>query len=197
MQPERILPAAPMPGDDQTLLRQAAAGDAAALGLLYDRYGKLVYSVALRITGDRGSAEEVTQDTFLRLWQHAGRYQAERGSLVSWLLTIAQRRAIDELRGRNGTIRRYEVSLPESPPLQQVGDISGLMQLRLDLQQALADLPAAQREAIELLFFGGLNRREIARRTGNPLGTVHTRLRLGLEKLRSIFLKPDQEQESG
>lgn len=88
--------------DDQTLLRRIAEGDAEALGLLYDRYGRQIFSIALRITGDRGSAEKITQDTFLRLWDNAGRYDANRGSLAAWVRTIAHRLAIDELRSRRG-----------------------------------------------------------------------------------------------
>lgn len=186
-------PQAPPPHtDDQQLLQRSAAGDAEAIGLLYDRYGQLVFRVALRVLGDRGSAEEVTQDVFLRLWQHADRYRAERGSLVTWLLTVTQRRAIDELRSRRGASRRREVELPEMVPLADDLDLAAALQLRMDLQQALAELPAAQREAIELLFFGGLSRQEIARQTAAPLPTIHTRLRLGMEKLRVIVQRGEQ-----
>ncbi|NWG22225.1 MAG: sigma-70 family RNA polymerase sigma factor [Chloroflexi bacterium] len=182
--------------DDQRLIRRMAEGDAAAIGLFYDRYGQLIFSVALRITGDRGSAEEVTQDVFLRLWQHAARYRTERGSLVTWLLTITQRRAIDELRSRRGAIRRREVELSETLPVSPEPDLAALLHLRTDLQQALAELPSAQREAIELLFFRGLSRQEIADQTASPLATIHTRLRLGMEKLRAIFLQHEQDSES-
>jgi RNA polymerase sigma-70 factor (ECF subfamily) len=178
---------------DQECLRRLATGDAEVLGLLYDRYGRLVYAVALRITGDTGSAEEITQDVFLRLWQYADRYSAERGSPSSWLVTIAQRRAIDELRSRRGTSRRREVAMPESPPFDDGLDQSTLVQMRVDINEALADLPPAQREAIEMAYFGGLSSPEIARRTGQPLGTITTRLRAGLEKLRVVFRKGETE----
>jgi RNA polymerase sigma-70 factor (ECF subfamily) len=177
---------------DQDLLSHAASGDTLALGALYDRYGRLVFAVALRVTGDRGAAEEVTQDTFLRLWQHAASYSASLGSLPAWLLTIAQRRAIDELRSRRGTIRRREIGLPETLPEHLALDPAALSQLRTDLRSALRELPAAQREAIELCFFGGLSRQEIANRQASPLPTVHTRLRLGLDKLRAILLRGEQ-----
>lgn len=182
--------------DDQLLLASAAAGDTAALGALYDSYGRLVYSVALRVTGDAGSAEEVTQDTFLRLWQHAAAYSVERGSVVGWLLTVAQRRAIDELRSRRGTSRRHEVPLPDLLPTQQGLDHAEIAQLRIDLQGALAELPATQREAIELTFFGGLTRQEVAQRVASPLPTIHTRLRLGMEKLRAILLRGEGPDSS-
>lgn len=181
--------------DDHALLARAAAGDTAALGALYDRYGRLVYGVAMRITGDSGSAEEVTQDTFLRLWQHAARYSRERGSLVGWMLTVAQRRAIDELRSRRGTTRRREVMLPEGLPDHDGLDLATLSQLRTDLKSALAELPAAQRETIELMFFGGLSRQEIARRADCPLPTIHTRVRLGMEKLRTIMQRGEHQSE--
>jgi RNA polymerase sigma-70 factor (ECF subfamily) len=178
---------------DQDLLSHAASGDTLALGILYDRYGRLVFSVALRVTGDRGAAEEVTQDTFLRLWQHAASYSAALGSLPAWLLTIAQRRAIDELRSRRGTIRRREIALPGALPEYLALDPAALSQLRTDLQSALQELPQAQREAIELCFFGGLSRQEIAQRTASPLPTIHTRLRLGLDKLRAILLRGERQ----
>jgi len=171
---------------DHQLLEQASAGDADALGTLYDRYARLVFGVALRIVGDRGSAEEVTQDVFLRLWQHAARYNSETGKVVSWMLTITQRRAIDELRSRRYASQGREVALPAALPLGE-GDHAQLTQVRADLQQALATLPTAQREAIESVVFGGLTRKELAQRLGSPLPTISTRLRLGMEKLRALL----------
>lgn len=179
--------------DDQALLAQAAGGDPAALGDLYDRYGRLVFSVALRVTGDRQSAEEITQDTFLRLWQQAARYAPERGSCAAWLVTIAHRRSIDELRSRRGASRRREAVLPDLVIDEQGIDLADLSQLRVDLQSALAELPDAQRATIELAFFGGLTRQEIAAQAACPLPTVHTRLRLGMEKLRAILLRGERE----
>jgi RNA polymerase sigma-70 factor (ECF subfamily) len=197
MQRQREAAATGTHNDDQALLGRAAAGEIEALGALYDRYGRLVFGVALRITGDRGSAEEIAQDTFLRLWQHAARYQSERGSLVAWLLTIAQRRAIDEVRSRRGSARRRELPLPDAPMLDSRLDFSSLAHLRVDIQRALAELPEAQREAIELMFFGGLSSREIARRTGNPLGTISTRLRLGMERLRALLRGHERRENDG
>jgi len=190
-------PAPNLRGDDQALLARVAAGDPAALGALYDSYGRLVFSVALRVTGDVGSAEEVTQDTFLRLWQHAAAYSLERGSVVGWLLTVAQRRAIDELRSRRGSSRRREVPIPELLPDHAELDSTELAGLRIDLLEAMAELPTAQREAIELVFFGGLTRQEVAQRAACPLPTIHTRLRLGLDKLRAILLRNETRQGDG
>lgn len=157
------------------------------LAALYDRYGRLVFSVALRVVQDHGAAEEITQDVFLRCWRNAERYQPSQGSLVSWLLSIAHNRAIDELRSRRGKDQRREISnltiLPQAT--FDAGFDDAL--LRTEIQQALQTLPPAQRDVIELIFWGGLTRREVAERLQLPLGTVHTRLRLGMSKLREAL----------
>lgn len=178
--------------DDQVLLQRVAEGDAEALGLLYDRYGRLVFNVALRVTGDYGEAEEITQDTFLRLWERAAQYQPARGNLVAWLRTIAQRRSIDELRSRRGSSKRREVQLDEAQLLASAIDHTALMQLSIDLQQALVQLPAAQREVIELTALAGLSRQEAARRTASPPATIHTRWRVGIQRLRTILRGEEQ-----
>ncbi|HEY1014761.1 MAG TPA: sigma-70 family RNA polymerase sigma factor [Herpetosiphonaceae bacterium] len=181
-----ISPPAAADSADGTLLTLIAARDHQALGALYDRYGRLVFSVALRVVGDPGQAEEITQDTFLRVWNHSERYQPALGSPQTWLLTIARRRAIDELRSRRGTIARSEVPLASESPLPAASEQA---HLRVDVAEALGNLPQPQREAVELMFWAGLSRQEIASRTGAPLGTIHTRLRLGLEKLRALLLQ--------
>ena len=173
---------------DLALVERVAAGDEEALASLYDRYGRLVFSVALRMTGDQGSSEEIVQDTLLRLWRHAGRYQAERGSLVAWLLTIAQRRALDELRSRRWSSRRREVSLSETLPLDCDTDYADLAHVHADVQAALEVLPHAQRKAIRLIYFSGLSRQEVAEHVGSPLSTIYTRVRLGMEKLCTLLL---------
>jgi RNA polymerase sigma-70 factor (ECF subfamily) len=166
------------------LREQPAAGIAA----LYDRYGRLVYSVALRIVQDHGVAEEVTQDVFVRCWRTAERYHPELGSLSAWLLSIAHNRAIDELRSRRGKEqRRAQATEDELPAVWDPGFDVAL--LRGDVRQAVGDLPESQREVIELVFWGGLTRREIAERLRLPLGTVHTRLRLGMDKLRAALAR--------
>jgi RNA polymerase sigma-70 factor, ECF subfamily len=181
--------------DEATALPSAAVSDAdlaallrkqpaAGIAALYDRYGRLVFSMALRIVGDRGAAEEVTQDVFVRCWRSLDRYQPSQGSLVSWLLSIAHNRAIDELRSRRGKEARREVSDENLQPQAVIDTGFDEALLRDEVQQVLGDLPPAQREVIELVFWGGLTRREIAERLDLPLGTVHTRLRLGMDKLR-------------
>jgi RNA polymerase sigma-70 factor, ECF subfamily len=164
-----------------TLLRVQPADGIAAL---YDRYGRLVFSMALRVVQDRGAAGEITQDVFMRCWRNLDRYQPSQGSLASWLLSITHNRAIDELRSRRGKDARREISDDELQPQAAIDPGFDEALLRGEIQQALLLLPAAQRDVIELVFWNGLTRREIAERLRLPLGTVHTRLRLGMEKLR-------------
>jgi RNA polymerase sigma-70 factor (ECF subfamily) len=167
------------------LLREQPRAGAAAL---YDRYGRVVFSVALRMVGDRGVAEEITQDVFVGCWRTAGRYRREQGSVLSWLLGITHHRAIDELRSRRYQSRKHEVAWDEH-------DLHGftldpdfdLQALQTVVRAALSELPQAQREVIELLYFGGLTRQEAADRLHAPLGTIHTRLRLGFAKLRGTL----------
>jgi RNA polymerase sigma-70 factor (ECF subfamily) len=157
---------------------------AAGIAALYDRYGRLIFSMALRVVQDRGAAEEITQDVFLRCWRNLDRYQPSQGSLASWLLSITHNRAIDELRSRRGKNSRREISEEALQPQAAIESGFDEALLRGEIQQALQQLPVAQRDVIELVFWGGLTRREIAERLNLPLGTVHTRLRLGMDKLR-------------
>lgn len=162
------------------LLREQPSTGVAAL---YDCYGRLVFSVALRVVGDRGTAEEITQDVFLRCWRSIDRFKPDQGSLVSWLLSITHHRAIDELRSRRSKAARQEVfDTALAPPMFDPALDEAL--LRDEVQQLLHALPSNQRDVIELIYWGGLTRREVADRLQLPLGTVHTRLRLGMEKLR-------------
>jgi len=171
-------------GELAALLRtQPAVGIAA----LYARYGRLVFSMALRIVRDRGAAEEITQDVFMRCWRNLDRYQPSQGSLVSWLLSIAHNRAIDELRSRRGKNVRREISDDELLPQAAIDPGFDEALLRDEVRQALQELPQAQREVIELVFWGSLTRREVAEQLHLPLGTVHTRLRLGMDKLREAL----------
>jgi RNA polymerase sigma-70 factor, ECF subfamily len=166
------------------LLRdQPAVGIAA----LYDRYGRLIFSMALRVVQDRGAAEEIAQDVFLRCWRSLDRYQPSQGSLASWLLSITHNRAIDELRSRRGKDSRREISDEVLQPRATVDPGFDEALLRGEIQKALQILPVAQRDVIELVFWNGLTRREIAEQLSLPLGTVHTRLRLGMDKLRETL----------
>jgi RNA polymerase sigma-70 factor (ECF subfamily) len=185
---EQAIPAArDRASEDGALVDLLRAQPTVGLAAIYDRYGRMVFSLALRIVQDRGAAEEITQDVFLRCWRNIERYEAGQGSLAGWLLAIAHHRAIDELRSRRSKETRREISDATILPVAAPEGMFDAALLRGELQQALALLPTAQRDVIELIFWGGLTRREVAERLRVPLGTVHTRLRLGMEKLRAAL----------
>ncbi|GAB4426444.1 MAG: sigma-70 family RNA polymerase sigma factor [Chloroflexi bacterium OHK40] len=175
---------------DDELLALVARHDEGALGVIYDRYSGLVYTIALRITGDRQTAEEVMQDVFQGVWQTAGSYQAGRGACAAWLIGIARHRAIDATRSRRERARAREQTIEQGAVLETAGgtdpELSDL-DVREAVRAALDALPPAQRQAVELAYYGGLTRVEIAERLGEPIGTVKTRLRLGLLKLRDLL----------
>src|ERR1700680_3773955 len=175
---------------DPDLVAQLAAGSQEALAELYDRYGRLAYSVALRVLGDPGRAEDAVQEAFLRIWNHAASCDASRGSLRTWLLTAVRNRSIDYLRGR-GAHERQELEL--QPALAEVGARSdpwrgvALSLARPAVREAMSSLPAEQRQAVELAYFAGYSHREIADMTSVPLSTVKGRMRLALGELSSYF----------
>jgi RNA polymerase sigma-70 factor, ECF subfamily len=168
---------------DQALLRRVAAGDESALAALYDRYAGVVYSVTNRILRDTGAAEEVVQDIFYQLWRSASQFDFARGSLPAWLLVIARNRAIDRLRGRS---RKLLEETEYEPVATALGlDTSAAQAEAMSkVTAALGALPASQREALELAYFEGLTHTEIADRTGEPLGTIKTRLRTAVQSLK-------------
>jgi len=175
---------------DDELLALVAHGDEPALGAIYDRYSGLVYTIALRITGDRQTSEEVMQDVFQGVWQTAGSYQAGRGACAAWLVGIARHRAIDSTRSKRERARNREQTIEQGGFAETTGapdpELTG-MDLREAVRAALDSIPPAQRQAVELAFYGGFTRVEIAERLGEPLGTIKTRLRLGLLKLRDLL----------
>lgn len=182
--------ASPADDADQAVLALVAAGQLDALQDLYDRYKTMAYSIALRITADASLAEDVVQDAFLGVWRNAGRYVDGRGSVKTWLLSIVHHRAVDAVRRRRPT-----TELPERedvpPPALTVPDIWSDVAAGLDREEiaaAMATLSDVQREAIELAYWGGLTQVEIAERTGTPLGTVKSRVRLGLLALRRALV---------
>jgi RNA polymerase sigma factor (sigma-70 family) len=169
------------------LMRQVAAGEIGGLEALYDRYHAMAYALALRITTETGLAEDVVQDSFLGVWRNAGRYAEARGSVRGWLLAIVRHRAIDAMRRQRASVALGEESDEALPSNLTLPDIWPEVAGRLDgerVREAIRLLPPAQREAIELAYFDGLTQREIADRTGAPLGTVKSRMRLGLVSLR-------------
>ena len=176
---------------DPELIAGITAGEVEALRVLYQRYGTLAYSLAVRILGDPGRAEDVVQDAFLRLWTRAGSFDASRGSLRTWLLTTVRHRAIDYLRGRAGR-ERQELELSSEVAAHGVGadpwrDVAESLE-RQAVRQALATLPPDQRQVIELAYYGGYTQREIAEIVSVSLGTIKGRTRLALEKLSSYLL---------
>jgi RNA polymerase sigma factor (sigma-70 family) len=171
-------------------MRQVAAGEIGGLETLYDRYHAMAYALALRITTETGLAEDVVQDAFLGLWRNAGRYAEAKGSVRGWLLAIVRHRAIDAMRRQRAGVALGDEVDEILPAALTVPDIWPEVAGRLDAEQvrhALTVLPPAQREVIELAYFDGLTQREIADRTRAPLGTVKSRMRLGLESLREQF----------
>jgi len=166
---------------------RCAAGDQSAMAQLYDESSSLVYSVALRMLGDAADAEEVTLDVYTQVWRTAATYDPNRGKATAWLVTLARSRAIDRLRSRGGRDRR-ELPILQSEEMRSDSASPELMtdtaQRRRHIIAALATLSREQREAIELAFFSGLTHCELAERLGQPLGTVKTRIRLGMMKLR-------------
>ena len=183
-----------VPSDaDRELVRRMAAGDESALGTLYDRYSPLLHSVARRIVGDPDDAEEVLEETFWQAWRQAGRYEESRGGLSTWLVMIARSRAVDRVRARRRVREERWHELPE-PPADSAGDaVSPLDSAQMDevrrmVGRAVATLPPEQRQTVELAYFRGLSQSEIAEATGQPLGTVKTRARLALQKLREALV---------
>ena len=178
------------PVTDPELLRRMRLGDESALESLYARYGGLLYTLALRIVGDRELAREVVQDTFLRSWDSRESYDPERGRVPWWLMGIARNRAIDLLRSRSHQqrIRERRARLGEVPAVLP-DDPSDAMSARRAVLQALQGLSEGRRMAIELAYYGGLTQTEIANELGEPLGTIKSRTRDAMEQLRA-FLAP-------
>lgn len=173
--------------DDRDLMARIEARDADALGLLYDRHAARLLGLAERILGSGGEAEEVLQEVFLYVWRAAPSYDVSRGSVLAWLLVATRSRSIDRLRARRpmsrGELKRLD-DVPESASPVDVERDSAARQWEAVCRKAIVELPEEQRRVLELAYFEGLTHVEIAERTATPLGTVKTRVRLGLMKLR-------------
>ncbi|PYR78677.1 MAG: RNA polymerase [Acidobacteria bacterium] len=188
----RMSPAAESQAEDVACLERLGAGDQTAAAGLYDRHSRAVYSLILRIVGDETEAEDVLQEVFAQAFRQASRYDESRGVVAAWLLMMARSRAIDRIRSRRARFeaRTGEVLQPlDEIPAAQADAASAMLdaeQTRL-LRQALGELPLLQRMAIELAYYEGLSHTEIAERLEQPLGTVKTRIRLGLLKLREVL----------
>ena len=173
---------------DQALLERIAGRDAHALADLYDRFAPVALALAGRILGDRSEAEDVLQIVFTRVWQEAGRYDPSKGSVASWLLSWVRNGAIDRLRRREA-LRRAALHAVDAAPSGHGHDAPAIdsSEEKEKLTRAVADLPADQRQVIELAYFEGLSQTQIAQKLGEPLGTVKTRMRLGMNKLRQAL----------
>jgi len=177
---------------DSDLIARAAGADEHALAELYDRYGQMLYAVAYRIVGQRADAEEVVIDAFAQAWREATRFENSRGSVAGWLTTIARSRALDLVRSR---ARRERITASAAAERTDASPAMGgwradpssgvdLAERREQVQLALQALSPPQRRAIELAYFEGLSQSEIAALLQEPLGTIKTRVRLGMQKLR-------------
>jgi RNA polymerase sigma-70 factor (ECF subfamily) len=176
---------------DEILIARVTRGDRTALEALYDRHAATVMGICFKIIADRAAAEDVLQETFWRVWQNAATYQSQRGSFAGWLFRIARNLAIDVYRRDRSRPLTITETKDADPILDQMPDldvnVSEQTQANLDAQQvrkALQNLPREQRQVIELAYFYGMTRQEISEATGEALGTIHTRARLGLKKLR-------------
>ena len=178
---------------DDSLAQRIAIRDVASLEAVYNRYSRPVYSLARRLLRDDETTVEVVQEVFMRLWTRADEFDSKRGRLLTWLLTITHHRAIDELRRRRARGQHDDIDIvlataeaPDGDPAHK----AALAETREAVRRALQHLPVAQRRPIELAYFGGLSQPEIAAKLQEPLGTIKTRMRLALQKLRE-FLRAD------
>ena len=189
--PIALVPSTSSPDDAALLARMAAGDGGVALGALYDRHGRQAFALAYRITGSPEVAEEVVQDAFLALWRRADQYSSDRGDVRGWLLTIVRNRAIDHLRQRQARPQRAAGVHDFAGLLADPSDTEATVLAVLEasaVRAAVARLPPAQRQTVELAFFSGLSYPEVAAETGAPLGTVKSRMRLALTSLRGALV---------
>jgi RNA polymerase sigma-70 factor (ECF subfamily) len=170
--------------DDADLLLLVKKGDEYAMASLFDRYSKVVYSVALRVLRDPASAEDVLQEIFMQIWRNPDGFIATRGSLGGWLAVVARNRSIDALRRKRPTEQVDDMALSSSYNLADEAERNSMME---KARSVIHKLPVEQRKTLEMAFFDGLTHTEIAEMTGDPLGTVKTRIRSALTTLRKAF----------
>ena len=179
-------------------MQQVALGSSQAMRALYARCAGRAWGVALRILGLRADAEEVLQETFLEVWRRAREFDPSRGGVETWVTTIARTRAIDRKRALATVARISEDAAHQPPPVSATppnpSEAAVLGQAQAQVAAAMRKLPPDQRKVVELAYFEGLSQREIAERTGDPLGTVKTRSRLALEKLAALLGEPPEEK---
>lgn len=178
--------------NDQALIEQIKRRDQEAMVTLHSRYADLMFSIAYRVLEDSLTAEECVQDAFMKVWQSAGQYDTQRGTLVAWLIGITRNVAIDRLRQRGRQIPAPQQQLPDESETEMAYNLPNDWQDREranGLRFAVQSLPAEQRQVIELSYFGGMSQSDISETLSLPLGTVKTRMRLGMQKLRDAWLK--------
>lgn len=176
-------------GDDE-ILAKLREGESWAMAVLYDRYARLVFSLALHILNDRPAAEEVVQEVFVKVWRRAGDYSSERGKLSAWIGSIAHHQAIDDLRRRRVRPSATEDEeatrdLVDDAPVPFERAVQSIEHQQI--AEALQCIPPEQRQPIELAYFEGLTQQEIAAKLDQPLGTIKTRMRLGMQKLKTLL----------
>jgi RNA polymerase sigma-70 factor (ECF subfamily) len=177
---------------DEALVLLAARSEESALAELYDRYGRTAYGLALRILRDQALAEDAVQEAFLTVWRTASRFVPERGKANTWILTLVHRRAVDTVR-REQRRRADPLERSAEPAVEGVEEDAWLRLQRERVQEALQHLPDAQREALELAYYGGFSQSELAERLGQPLGTIKSRMFTGLSRLRELLGEPGTE----
>jgi RNA polymerase sigma-70 factor (ECF subfamily) len=171
-------------GQDAQLLERIQRGEEQAMAVLFDRYSKIVYSVALRVLRDTAAAEDVMQEIFMQIWRSPNSFVAAKGSLGGWLSVVARNRSIDTLRRKRPSEQIEDLSLPSSSNLADEAERNLMMERA---RAGIGQLPPEQRKMLEMAFFDGLTHSEIAEMTGDPLGTVKTRIRSALLTLRKGF----------
>lgn len=188
---------------DPALLASIAKGDQQAFSQLYDHSSTLLYTLAFRILGNREEADELLQDVYLEVWRKVARYDIGRGTPIAWLITLTRSRAIDRLRAR--AVRGQNATMPlDATGSSQVADLGPSpfetqadQELRIAVGNAITSLPVGQQQAIELAYYDGLSHNEIAARLNQPLGTVKTRIKLGMSKLREILRRCWEQGDLG
>jgi RNA polymerase sigma-70 factor, ECF subfamily len=177
---------------DEALVALAARSEQTALAELYDRYGRTAYGLALRVLRDQALAEDAVQEAFLTIWRTASRFMPEKGRASTWILTLVHRRAVDVVRHEQRR-RTDSLELAPEPTVEGVEEDAWLRLQRERVQAALRLLPDAQREALELAYYGGFSQSELAERLGQPLGTIKSRMFSGLSRLREELGEPGTE----
>ncbi len=169
---------------DEELIVRVARGEQGALEVLYDRYARIAFSLAWRMLGSRQVTEEVVQEVFLKVWQNASSYRPDRGSFAQWLLSICRHRAVDELRRGGRSLGRVSLEIDANVRDEEKDYVDGFVE-RQFIQEALEALSGDQKKVIMMAYFEGLTHSEIAQSLGLPLGTVKTRMRSGLQRLKA------------